>query len=102
MECPKCHRVNPDTSHYCLRCHTPMRFVCPACKHSQLKGGQCEKCGVDFVKFLTMMQFQMVTDAKQERERVKSRSDIIKQVLLLPITGGFSLLKFLRKRLRGD
>ncbi len=79
-----------------------MRFVCPACKHSQLVGGQCEKCGVDFVKYLSMMHFKMVTEAKQERERVKSRSEIIMQILLLPITGGLTLLKFFRKRLRGD
>jgi hypothetical protein len=85
-----------------MQCHAPMRFVCPACKHSQLKGGQCEKCGVDFVKYLTLMHFKMVTKAKQERERVKSRSEIIKQIFLLPITGGFSLLKFLRKRFRGE
>jgi len=79
-----------------------MRFVCPACKHSQLKGGQCAKCGVDFVKYLTMMQFKMQTDAQHERQRVKSRSEIFKQILLLPITGGFSLLKFFRNRLRGE
>jgi Double zinc ribbon len=102
MECPKCHRTNPETVQFCLGCHTPLRYICPACKHVQLQGGQCEKCGVDFAKFLAMMQFQMKSEADQARQRLKNRSAIIKQIFLLPITGGLSLLKYFRARLRGE
>src|SRR5690349_5255127 len=102
MECPKCHRANPDTIQFCVGCHAPLRYVCPSCQHTQPQGGQCEKCGVDFAKYLSMVQFQMMTDAKQERSRMKSRSEIFKQILLLPVTGGFSLLKYFRNRLRGE
>jgi hypothetical protein len=79
-----------------------MQFVCPACQHSQLQGGQCEKCGTDFVKYLTMMQFNMQMAAEQKRELVKTRNATFRQIVLLPITGGFSLLRYLRKRLQGD
>ena len=102
MKCPKCSRENPESAQYCLRCHAPLRYVCPACKHVQLQGGKCDQCGVDFAKYLGMMQFQMKSQADQERARMRNRSAIFKQLLLLPITGGFSLLKYFRTRLRGE
>lgn len=102
MECPKCKFQNPEPAQFCLRCHTPLRYVCPSCQHVQMHGGTCGKCGIDFTKYLTMMQFQMETNEKQERERLKNRSAIFKQILLLPITGGFSLLKYFSARLRGE
>jgi predicted ATP-dependent serine protease len=79
-----------------------VRYVCPACKQIQQVGGKCEQCGVDFAKYAMMLQFQMQSQAKQNRQRSKTRVSIIKQILLLPITGGLSLLGFLRSRLRGD
>ena len=102
MECPKCHQQNPETSQFCLRCHTPLRYVCPACKHVQREGGKCEKCGVDFAKYAMLLQFQMQSQAEQSHQRSKARTSILKQILLLPITGGLSLLGFLRSRLRGQ
>ena len=102
MECPKCRHPNPETAQYCLRCHTPVRYVCPACQHLQRVGGKCEKCGVDFVKYAVMLQFQMQSQAQQKRQRSKTRTSIVKQILLLPITGGLSFLRFLRSRLRGE
>ena len=54
------------------------------------------------MKYLTMMQFNMQMGAQQKRERVKARNATFRQIVLLPITGGFSLLRYLRKRLRGD
>ncbi len=102
MDCPKCHRANPDSAQFCVRCHTPLRYVCPSCRHVQLQGGKCEQCGVDFAKYLAMMQFQMESQAQQNRERAKTRSEVFKQALLLPVTGGFSLLKYFRNRLRGE
>jgi len=102
VECPKCRQLNPETAQYCLRCHTPLRYVCPACKHVQREGGKCEQCGVDFAKYAMMLQFQMQSQVQQKRQRSKARTSIIKQILLLPITGGLSLLGFLRSRFRGD
>jgi hypothetical protein len=102
MECAKCRHQNPETAQFCLRCHTPLRYVCPACKHVQRAGGKCEQCGVDFAKYAMMLQFQAQTQAQQKRQRSVTRTSIIKQILLLPITGGLSLLKFLRSRLRSE
>ena len=102
MECPKCRQQNPETAQYCLRCHTPVRYVCPACKHKQLVGGKCEQCGVDFAKYAVMLQFQAQSQAQLKRQRAKTRQSIIKQILLLPVTGGLSLLGFLRSRFRGE
>jgi hypothetical protein len=64
-------------------------------------GGKCEQCGVDFAKYAVMLQFQMQSQAQQIRQRSKTRVSIVRQFLLLPITGGLSLLGFLRSRLRG-
>jgi len=102
MQCPKCRQENPDTAQFCTRCHTALRYICPACKHVQGHGGKCEQCGVDFAKYLTMMVFKAKDDAQQERDRVKTRSSLLKQILLLPVTGGFSLLKYIRSTLRGE
>ncbi len=79
-----------------------LRYTCPSCKHIQTHGGKCDQCGVDFAKYAAVLQFQAKTEADQEHERVKARSSIIKQILLLPITGGFSLFKYFRSQLRGD
>ncbi|PYV08793.1 MAG: hypothetical protein DMG23_12720 [Acidobacteria bacterium] len=102
MKCPKCGQENPETVQFCRRCHAPLRITCPACQHAQARGEKCEACGVDFAKYAMILGLQMKTQATQERERVRSRGAVIKQILLLPITGGFSLLKFIRDRLRGE
>jgi len=57
---------------------------------------------VDFAKYAMMLQFQMQSQMQQGRQRSKARTSIIKQILLLPITGGLSLLGFLRSRSRGE
>jgi hypothetical protein len=54
------------------------------------------------MKYAMMMQFELKKQSDQERAKLRNRSSIIKQILLLPITGGFSLLKFFRARLRGE
>jgi len=102
MDCPKCRHQNPDSAQYCLRCHAPLRYICPACKHVQSAGGKCEKCGVDFAKYAAMLQFQLAAESQQERARMKTRSEVYKQIMLAPLTGGLSLLKYFRSRLRGD
>ncbi len=73
-----------------------LRFSCPACKNEQRKGGTCEKCGVDFLKYMTA-----IVDAKRDsrdvaQERLDRRSGLVKNLLMIPLTGGLSLLKLLR------
>jgi hypothetical protein len=97
MRCVKCGQENPETNEFCLRCHYPARFTCPACKHVQDHGGQCDQCGLDFAKYATMLVFQGQTAAKQARQHKKGRDKILRQIVLLPITGGWSLLKYLRQ-----
>ncbi len=98
MRCPKCQQENPDSAQFCLKCHAPVRIVCPACRHVQDHGGRCDQCGVDFMKYASLMIFQGKTQAQKERERMKNRNSLIMQAALLPITGGWSLLKYLLKR----
>ena len=102
MQCSKCGQENPDRAQFCSRCHTPLRYTCPACKHIQSHGSKCDQCGVDFAKYAAMLMFQAKTEANTRREQVKSRGEIIKQILLLPVTGGLSLFKYFRSRLRGE
>jgi hypothetical protein len=57
---------------------------------------------VDFAKYSAMLIFSAKDAAQRERERTRTRTSIIKQVLLLPITGGISLVKYLLGLLRGE
>lgn len=102
MQCAKCKTENAETVTFCVRCHAPMKYICPACKHVQLQGGKCEKCGVDFAKYAAMMVFQAKDSAQLQRSKAKERSGIVKQILLLPITGGLSLIKYFAGRAKGD
>jgi len=68
----------------------------------QLQGGKCEKCGVDFAKYAAMLVFRAQDDAQRGRSKAKGRAAIWKQVLLFPITGGLSLIKYFAGRLRGE
>lgn len=101
MHCPKCRQENPEKAQYCVRCHTPLSYTCPACKHVQAQGGKCDKCGVDFAKYSAMLIFSAQDAAARERERTRAQTGIIRQILLLPITGGISLVKYLLGQLRG-
>jgi len=102
MKCSKCGQENEDTIAFCVRCHHPMRFVCPACQYTQSHGGQCDKCGVDFAKYMTAMAFQAESRAKQSRETARQRYWVIKQVMLAVLTFGLSLLFFRRSRAQDD
>jgi hypothetical protein len=102
LQCPKCRAENPETFTYCGRCHAPLKYTCPACQHVQLRGGTCEKCGVDFAKYAAMLAFRARDQFRAERAKARGRAVIWKQVLLFPLTGGLSLIKYLAGRLRGD
>jgi hypothetical protein len=68
----------------------------------QLHGGKCDKCGLDFAKYAAMLVFQAKDAAQSERAKTRSRSAIVKQVLLLPITGGLSLIRYFAAKGRGE
>ncbi len=92
MQCPKCDHTNSETAQFCTHCHTPLRYTCPACKHVQTHGDKCEKCGVDFSKYAGVLMSQTQVKAGKEHERFQRRTTLLKQILLLPLTGGLSLL----------
>lgn len=102
MICPKCGSENPASAQFCVRCHMTMRFMCPACGHSQDQPGACESCGLDFAKYAIAAEFQMENQERLNRERQESRNELVKQALAAPLTGGWSLVKYLRTTLRGD
>jgi uncharacterized membrane protein YvbJ len=102
MQCPKCRQENPEHAQFCVRCHTPLSYTCPACKHVQAHGGQCEQCGVDFAKYSALLVFTAQETASQARERTRARTSIVRQIILLPITGGISLVKYLLGLLRRE
>ncbi|HKT12001.1 MAG TPA: zinc-ribbon domain-containing protein [Terriglobia bacterium] len=97
MLCAKCGQENPDRQEFCSRCHAPAWFTCPSCKHAQDHGGKCDECGLDFAKYAAMLVFQTQAASNQARQRKKGRNEIVRQILLLPITGGLSLLKYLKR-----
>lgn len=94
MQCPKCKSENSDAAQFCTRCHATLHFICPSCRHSQEHGGVCDQCGVDFAKYAAMLVAQEQIEVDKQHARVRERTGLWKQLLLLPITGGFSLLKY--------
>jgi zinc-ribbon domain len=93
MKCPKCSTEARDVARFCPRCHATLRFECPSCHHEQRQGGSCEKCGVDFLKYLSSMMTVKKVEAEGQHARNQRRSWIVKQIVLFPITGGLHLLK---------
>jgi len=100
--CAKCGQSNHDGAQFCLRCHTPLRYTCPACAHVQTHGGHCETCGVDFVKYGMARLAAMQIDLERARKKTKDRAALLKSLALAPLTGGVSLLKYFRDRSRVD
>jgi zinc-ribbon domain len=98
MKCPKCGTDATDVARFCRRCHMTLRFECPSCHHQQLQGGTCEKCNVDFLKYLNSVITIKKVEAEAQHSRNQRRSWIIKQVVLFPITGGLHLLKDVFRR----
>lgn len=78
---------------FCQRCHMTLRFTCPACKHEQRQGGKCEKCGVDFLKYITSVVAVQKGQADLEHDRLEERSNLLKNILLTPFTMGIPLIR---------
>lgn len=98
MQCSKCGQENLKAIEFCVRCHYPLRFTCPACKHEQTHGGKCDKCGADFAKYLAMLVSQAESKTQQARELARNRNSLFKQIVLAILTGGLSLLFYHRSR----
>lgn len=97
--CPKCREENTDDARFCRRCHTPLSYACPACKHTQRHGGTCDACGVDFLTHAMMQLDQLKTTLDSQRGRAATQTTVLKEVVLAVATGGFSLRRlFFRRR----
>lgn len=93
MKCPKCGNEARDVARFCQRCHATLRFQCPACKHEQRQGGACEKCGVDFLKYITAVVSAQKSEADAEHDRLEQRSRLMRNLMLTPFTLGIPLLR---------
>jgi PHP family Zn ribbon phosphoesterase len=100
MQCPKCKTENSDKIIYCVRCHTPLKYTCPSCKHVQLQGGKCEKCGVDFAKYAAMLIFQAKDAAQFQRKKAGWRPPIWAHIVFFPFPALIQLTLYLIRRAR--
>jgi hypothetical protein len=101
MQCPKCGSKARDVARFCPRCHATLRFECPACHHEQRQGGKCEKCGVDFMKYLAAMVAVEKGQSEVTRGKMQQRSGLLRGLLLAPFDMGWSFIRGMRSRARG-
>ena len=93
MQCPKCNAEARDVARFCPRCHATLRYKCPSCAHEQRQGGTCEKCGVDFLKYITAVMSSHKVEADAEHERLERRSTLLKNILWTPFTLGLPIIR---------
>ena len=93
VKCPKCGSEARDVARFCPRCHATLRYQCPACAHEQRHGGTCEKCGVDFLKYVSAVVTAKKAETDAVHERIEQRSNLMKNLLLTPFTMGIPLLR---------
>lgn len=101
MQCPKCGSEARDVARFCPRCHATLRYECPACHHEQRQGGKCEKCGVDFLKYLSAMVSAEKAQSERSHDKGQRRSSLLRSLLLAPFDMGWSLIRDMRSRARG-
>ena len=93
MNCPRCNTEVRDVARFCQRCHATLRYQCPACKHEQRQGGKCEKCGVDFLKYIVAVMRTKKDEAELAHEQLERRSSLLKNILLMPFNMGIPLIR---------
>ena len=93
-KCPKCGTDAREVARFCPRCHTTLKFECPSCGNRQRTGGKCEKCGVDFIKYIGAVVAAKKAEADAVHERLENRSSLLKGLLWLPFNGGVSLMRY--------
>ncbi|MBZ5696782.1 MAG: zinc-ribbon domain-containing protein [Acidobacteriia bacterium] len=95
MKCPKCGAEARDVARFCQRCHATLRYQCPSCKHEQRQGGKCEKCGVDFLKYVTAVVAAKQAEADVVHDRIDQRSALLRNLLTMPFNLGIPLIRSL-------
>jgi hypothetical protein len=98
FKCPKCSADARDVARFCPRCHATLRFECPSCRNTQRTGGKCEKCGIDFIKYIGAVVAAKKAEADAIHDRLESRSSLLKGILWLPFNGGVSLIRHFFRR----
>jgi hypothetical protein len=93
VKCPKCGTEVRDVARFCQRCHHTMRCECPSCHNQQRTGGKCEKCGIDFLKYIGAVVTQKQAEADVFHERIEQRSTLMKNILWMPFTLGFPIIR---------
>jgi hypothetical protein len=93
LKCPKCGTEVREVARFCQRCHHTMRYECPSCHHEQRTGGKCEKCGIDFLKYIGAVMTQKQVESEAARDRSEKRSTLMKNLLWLPFTMGFPIIR---------
>lgn len=93
MQCPKCGGAVREIARFCPRCHATLRYQCPSCAHEQRHGGTCEKCGVDFLKYVGAIVAAKGAEGDLTHERIERCSMLMKNILCFPLTLGLPLLR---------
>jgi|ERR1700691_4505938 hypothetical protein len=93
IPCPKCGAAVREVARFCQRCHMTMRFDCPACGNKQRIGVKCEKCGINFVKYIGAVVAAKKPAEDTIEQRLERRSALLKNILAIPLTGGLKLFK---------
>jgi uncharacterized membrane protein YvbJ len=82
-----------EVARFCQRCHMTMRFDCPSCGNKQRTGVKCEKCGINFVKYIGAVVAAKQPEQDTLEAKMERRSALLKNVLTIPLTGGLKLFK---------
>lgn len=93
VKCPKCGMEVRDVARFCTRCHMTLRFQCPSCSNEQRHGGTCDKCGINFLKYVGAIVAAKRAEADQIHERIEQRSLLMKNILWVPFTLGIPLIR---------
>jgi hypothetical protein len=93
IPCPKCGAAVREVARFCQRCHMTMRFECPSCGNKQRTGVKCEKCGINFVKYIGAVVAAKQSEADAIQAKLDRRSAFLKNLVAIPLTGGISLVK---------
>ena len=93
VKCSKCGTDVREVARFCQRCHHTMRYECPSCHNQQRTGGKCEKCGIDFLKYIGAVVTQKQAEADAFHERIEQRSTLMKNILWMPFTLGFPIIR---------
>jgi hypothetical protein len=93
IPCPKCGAAVREVARFCQRCHMTMRFDCPSCGNKQRTGVKCEKCGINFVKYIGAVVAAKKPEEDMIEQRLERRSALLKNILAIPLTGGLKLFK---------